>query len=71
MFRLRVNEVIKEKGVNIGKISRGADIPLSTVRRMVKEPDVMPRLDAIAKLAKYLQVPIEMLYEEIPDESQP
>jgi predicted transcriptional regulator len=70
MFRLRVQEVLAERGLNIGKVSRGADIPLSTVRRMVKQPNIQPRLDALAKLAKYLQVPMETLIEEVPDEGQ-
>lgn len=61
-FRLRVNEILKEKNLTTGKLSRGADIPISTVRRMVKDPSYQPRLDTLAKAARYLGVSIDDLY---------
>jgi DNA-binding Xre family transcriptional regulator len=61
-FRLRVDEILKEKKITTGKLSRGADIPISTVRRMVKEPTYQPRLDTLAKAARYLGVSVDDLY---------
>lgn len=61
-FRLRVNEILKEKNLTTGKLSRGADIPISTVRRMVKDPSYQPRLDTLAKAARYLRVSVDDLY---------
>lgn len=61
-FRLRIEEILKEKGLTTGKLSRGADIPLSTVRRMVKDPAYQPRLDTLAKTARYLGVSVDDLY---------
>jgi len=61
-FRLRVAEVLKEKNISTGKLSRGADIPISTVQRMVKEPNYQPRIETLVKAARYLNVSVEDLY---------
>ncbi len=61
-FRLRIGEVLKEKGLTTGKLSRVADIPLSTVRRMVKDPSYQPRLETLAKAARYLGISVDDLY---------
>ncbi len=69
MFRLRVKDVLKEKGVTMGKLSRGADVPITLVRRMVNDPTYNPTTATLAKVARYLQVPMEELYydDEAPD----
>lgn len=61
-FRLRIGEILKEKGVTMGKLSRGADIPISTVRRLVKDPSYNPRSETLAKVARYLGVSMDDLY---------
>lgn len=61
-FRLRVKEILKERGLTTGKLSRGADIPVSTVSRMVRDPAYQPRLETLAKAARYLGVSIDDLY---------
>ncbi len=68
-FRLRVNEIMRERGITTGKLSRGADIPISTVRRMVKEPAYQPRLETLAKAARFLGVSVDDLYYD--DEESP
>jgi predicted transcriptional regulator len=68
-FRLRIDEVLKEKGLTMGKLSRGADIPLSTVRRMVKDPAYQPRLETLAKAARYFGISVDDLYYD--DEEKP
>lgn len=69
MYRLRVKEVLQEKGVSLGKLSRGADIPINMVRRMVNDPAYQPRFDTLAKVADFLKVePSELYYEEKPPE---
>jgi transcriptional regulator with XRE-family HTH domain len=67
-FRLRIKELLKERGLTTGKLSRGADIPLSTVSRMVRDPDYQPRLETLAKAARYLGVSVDDLYYD--DEEQ-
>ncbi len=65
MLRLRVKEVLREKGVSIGKLSRGADIPINSVRRMANDPSYMPSSATLFKVAQYLGVPMEsLLYDD-------
>jgi transcriptional regulator with XRE-family HTH domain len=61
-YRLRVKEVLKEKGISIGKLSRGADIPIGMVRRMVNDPNYNPTGETLAKAARYLGVSMDDLY---------
>lgn len=62
MYRLRVKEILKEKQVSIGKLSRGADIPINMVRRMVNDPSYNPSGETLAKAAKYLGVLVDELF---------
>ena len=62
MFRLRVKEVLKEKGISMGRLSREANIPYNLVRRMVHDPNYQPRLDTLAKAARFLGVDAGELY---------
>ena len=64
MARLRIKQVLQEKGVSVGKLSRMSDISFSTCRRLVNEPDYSPSLDTLEKVAHALGVPISDLYEE-------
>jgi predicted HTH domain antitoxin len=65
-YKLRVGEVLQEKKVSIGKLSRGADIPIGLVRRMVNDPTYNPSGETLAKAARYLGVSVDELitYEE-------
>ena len=60
-YRLRVKDVLKEKGVSIGKLSRGADIPIGLARRMVNDPAYNPSGETLAKAARYLGVTVDEL----------
>lgn len=62
MFKMRLKEVLKEKGVTQGQLSRGADIALQTVQRMCNKQGYIPDADTLAKVARYLGVPVEDLY---------
>ena len=68
MFRLRVKEVLEEKKVSQGKLSRGADLPATTVRRLVHDTKYIPSALTLAKVARFLGVPVESLYY---DDSEP
>ncbi len=66
MVRLRVKEVLQEKGMSRGKLSRLSDVALMTVSRMCNQPTTYsPTLDTLDRIAKVLQVPISDLYEQI------
>jgi transcriptional regulator with XRE-family HTH domain len=68
--RLRVKDVLKEKGISIGKLSRGADVPITLARRMVNDPNYMPSSATLLKVARYLNVPMEsLLYDD--EEGEP
>lgn len=69
MFKLRVKEVMDEKKVSMGKLSREANVPFNLVKRMRREPSTYkPHYDTLARVARYLRVPMEdlFLYEEDP-----
>lgn len=69
MYRLRVKQVMEEKGVSMGKLSRGADIPINTVRKLVRNtPNYSPTMDTLLRVADYLEVTLNDLYEHIADD---
>ena len=68
MYWLRVKEVATAKGYSISKLSRVADVPISTVRRAWNDPRYAIQLPSLERLAKALQVPVTELLEDIPDE---
>jgi len=62
MFKLRLKEVLKERGISQGALSRGANVALNTVHRMCNEPNYVPNAETLAKVAKFLAVSMEELY---------
>ena len=64
MRRLRIKELLKEKGVSQGKLSRGADIPPNTIRRMINDPNYNPTIATLMRVADYLSVKLDDLYTE-------
>lgn len=71
MYRLRVKEVLKEKGVTQGRLSRGANIPPNLVSRMVNDPSYQPTYTTLKKAADFLRVSVDDLIEEVDDEKDP
>ncbi len=72
MHRLRVKEVMDEKGVSMGGLSRGANIPINTVRKLVRNtPGYSPNMETLLRVARFLGVTLDNLYEEIDDEKHP
>jgi DNA-binding Xre family transcriptional regulator len=65
MYKLRVKEILKEKNVSMGMLSRGANLHMNTVRLLVRDEDYDPNMSTILKVAKYLGVTLNDLYEEI------
>jgi len=57
-----LKEVLKEKHVSQGQLSRGANIALQTVQRMCNKPGYVPDADTLAKVARYLNVSTDDLY---------
>lgn len=62
MIRLRVKEILQEKGVSQGKLSRGADVPATTVRRLIHDPLYRPSIETLDRVARFLGVKVDDLY---------
>ncbi len=72
MLRLRVREILQEKGISQGRLSREANIPINLVRRLVNDKHYIPSSLTLWKVARYLKVPMEELLEEVegPEEAR-
>lgn len=69
MIRLKLKELLKEKHISMGKLSRMSDVSQMTINRICNNPTTYsPTLDTLQRIAKALAVPVSTLYEEIPDE---
>jgi transcriptional regulator with XRE-family HTH domain len=68
MVRMRLKELLKEKNISMGKLSRMSDVSFSTIQRIINEPKYSPSLNILERIAKALHVHISDLYEELPDE---
>lgn len=68
MRKLQVKEILKARKISQGQLSRGADIPMSTVVRLCNEPlTYNPTSLTLFKVADYLGVTIDELYTDVPD----
>lgn len=56
MFRLRVKEILQEKGISQNSLSIGAGIAINMVRRLVNDPDYDPASSTLFKVARFLKV---------------
>ncbi|MFL5658857.1 MAG: helix-turn-helix domain-containing protein [Ktedonobacteraceae bacterium] len=68
MYRLKVKEVAQAQGYNISTLSRKADVPLITVRRLWNNPRYRIRLDTLERIADTLGVGVSDLIEDVPNE---
>lgn len=67
MIRLRLKEVLQEKKISQSKLSRLADVSLSTIQEMYHDPAHDPVLSTLVRLSTALRVDITDLYEVLPD----
>jgi DNA-binding Xre family transcriptional regulator len=69
MIRLKVKEVLQEKKMSMGKLSRLSDVAWITISRMVNNPTTYsPTLDTLERIAKALDVKVPDLFEEVDEE---
>lgn len=65
MVKYRIKEVLKEKGVSQGKLSRMTNVSLSTIQRLSVEGSTYNvSMDVLERIAKALGVRISDLYQE-------
>ncbi|HZS77993.1 MAG TPA: helix-turn-helix transcriptional regulator [Ktedonobacteraceae bacterium] len=70
MYRLRVKEIAQAQGYNISTLSRRADVPLITVRRIWNNPRYRVRLDTLERIAEVLNVGVSDLIEDVPEKPE-
>ncbi|HEX7737587.1 MAG TPA: helix-turn-helix transcriptional regulator [Ktedonobacteraceae bacterium] len=61
-FHLRVKEILEARKIPVGRMSREANIPITMARKMVKDPNYIPSIPTLDKVAKYLGLSIDELY---------
>lgn len=68
VVRLRIREVAESKGINMSKLSRMSDVNYNTIRAIWDNPHRDIALTTLEKIARALGVPMNELYESLPDE---
>jgi transcriptional regulator with XRE-family HTH domain len=63
MAKLRLKEILVERGLSMEKFSRMADISGNTVLNMCNDPTYDPKLSMLNKVAKALNIAVEELLE--------
>ncbi|WP_376796995.1 helix-turn-helix domain-containing protein [Thermogemmatispora sp.] len=67
MVRLKVKEILAERGISMSKLSRMSDISFSTINRICNDPGYSPTVHTLEQLAKALGLHVADLLEEVPD----
>jgi DNA-binding Xre family transcriptional regulator len=67
MVRLKLKQILQERNISMGKLSRISDVSYSSIARMSNDPAYSPTLNMLERIAKALNVSVSDLYEEIPD----
>ena len=70
MLRLKVKEIAIQQGFNQSTLSRAADVPIDTIRRIWRNPYYEVRFSTLNRIAKALQVQATELVEDIPDSGE-
>lgn len=70
MVKLRVKQIAKEKHISMDKLSRLSDVNYRTIQRIFNEPEYMPTIPTLEKLARVLGVSTGDLIEDIPDQTE-
>jgi transcriptional regulator with XRE-family HTH domain len=70
MVRLRIAQIAKEKHISMGKLSRQSDVTYRTIQRIFNEPDYMPTIPTLEKIARVLGVATGDLIEDTPAVSE-
>ncbi len=68
MLKLRLKKLLDEKGITPAKFSRVADIPTTTVYRLINDENYAPTIVTLRKVADYFGLKIDDLYEEVDDQ---
>jgi len=64
MLKIKVREIAESKNINQAQLSRIADVPINTIRRIWRDPYYEVRLSTLNKIAIALGVPATALFED-------
>jgi DNA-binding Xre family transcriptional regulator len=65
MVRLRVKEIAESQGYNMSTLSRAADVPFITIKRVWRNPYYEIKLATLGKIARALHVSTAELIEDV------
>ena len=65
--RLRVKELLAERHMSMGKLSRRGWMTQDTVRNVCRNPYHRAKAVTLEKIAKALDVSVNDLFEDVPD----
>ncbi len=68
MLKLKVREIAQQRGFNQSTLSRAADVPIDTIRRIWRNPYYEVRLSTLNRIAAVLEVKATELFEDVPNE---
>jgi len=70
MFRLKVKEVARQKGISQRQLFLRSGVDIRTIRRIFQNPQTVVTVETLARLAKVLEVDVSELIESVPDDPQ-
>lgn len=71
MIRLKVKEIAEQQGLSQSKLSRKADVDLTTLRKIYQQPTTANvTIETLDRLAKALDVDVRELIESVPDDGK-
>ncbi|MBO0779001.1 MAG: helix-turn-helix transcriptional regulator [Ktedonobacteraceae bacterium] len=71
MFRLKVREVAKQKGVSQRQLFFRSGVDIKTIQKMFRDPHTVVTVETLARLAKVLEVDVSELIESESDDAGP
>jgi transcriptional regulator with XRE-family HTH domain len=70
MIRLRLREVLQEKGITQAKLSRLTDVSMNAIQKIYHNPYHDVALSTLERIAKGLKIDVSELYEVLPDDEE-
>jgi len=63
-MKLRVKELAEERGYNMSRLQRQADVAFNTIKRIWRDPHASVNTDTLEKIARVLGVTVKDLFED-------
>ncbi|HEU5375362.1 MAG TPA: helix-turn-helix transcriptional regulator [Ktedonobacteraceae bacterium] len=63
--KFRIKEILEEKQISLGALSRGANLTTNTVRNLVRNKEgYVPSSETLLRVAEFLNVTLDELYQK-------